>query len=50
MKTSINLPDGLLDRVKTHNRLHPEKCINVSGLTAKELSRVLGEYAKQDDL
>ena len=46
MKTSINIPDDVLKRVKKHNASHPDKSINVSGVTTNTPIKILDEYAK----
>ena len=37
MKTSINLPDELVIKIRKFNHDHPEKMINMSGVCRKSL-------------
>ena len=46
MKTSINVPEDVLECVRKHNKTHPDKTINVSGVTTNKLIEILNEYAK----
>lgn len=37
MKTSINLPDDLVEQVRTYNYGHPDQPISVSGVAQRAL-------------
>ena len=43
MKTSINLPDKLVERVQTYNRKHQDQPISVSGVARQALEIKLQE-------
>ena len=43
MKTSISLPDSLVDRVTEYNRRHPGDKIIVSGICVEALEKKLDE-------
>lgn len=41
MKTSITIPDNLLEQVREHNEKHPDIPINVSGVCRVALEATL---------
>jgi len=43
MKTSINLPDEMVDRVQAYNKKHPDQPISVSGVCKQALEIKLRE-------
>ena len=43
MKTSISLPDSLVERVTAYNRQHPDQPISVSGVSRQALEKKLLE-------
>jgi len=43
MKTSINLPSDLVDRVKAYNAKHPDQPISISGVSIQALEKKLAD-------
>lgn len=43
MKTSINLPEKMVNRVQAYNRKHPDQPISVSGVCRQALEIKLQE-------
>lgn len=47
MKTSVELPDDLLEKVKKYNKTHPNRPINVSGVCRLALEKEIEDISKE---